>query len=145
MSIFSLQIFFFWISQILDTSYQFLWILCMKYYSTFSGPFCLRTISRSTERTFWLLRVWSKLYPSFSWLQVRWQLVLLSPYGFVDKSWFGFQSTTWNWRFHSFYVFLHVHISNMSFLYINMHVVAEYLLFHEVHVVFKYDKQRRLM
>ena len=71
--------------------------------------------------------------------------VLLSPSGFVDKSWFGFQSTAWNWRLHSFYVFLHVNISNMSFLYINMHVVAEYLLFHEVHVVFKYDKQRRLM
>lgn len=56
-------------------SYQLLWIL---YYSNFSGSFCLLTISQSTARAFWLLYVWSKLYPSFSWFQVRWQLLCTS-------------------------------------------------------------------
>ena len=131
---------------ILDTSYQLLWIPCMKYYSTFSGPFCLPTISQSTARTFWLLHVWSKLHSSFSWFQVRWQLLCASILiWFCWQILIWFQSTAWNWRLNLFYVFPHVHMYNTSFIYINMHAFVGYLLFHEVHVVFKCDNLRHLM
>lgn len=43
----------------------------------FSGPICLLTISQSAARAFWLLHVWTKLYSSFSWFQVTWQLLSL--------------------------------------------------------------------
>lgn len=52
--------------------------------NSFAGPFCLLTVSQGHSRTFWLLQVWSEVYPSFDWLQVSQQHICFFSLCFIE-------------------------------------------------------------